>query len=142
MADTEGGNTLTDEQIKDILAKPYHRVVCPDEDAFLAQMLEFPGCLAGGNTQAEALQALEEGAAGWLIATAARGQPIPEPTERIWQSRRAQPAPEEVRALLKSCLLVLCTARDGQSWDKNMLKDFDFCIEAIRALGAKPEMKP
>ena len=36
------------DRVKTILAKPYHRMVCPDEDVYLAQMLEFPGseCLA------------------------------------------------------------------------------------------------
>ena len=45
-----------------------------------------------------------------------------------WEGEVAQ-----YRDAAKSALLVLCAARDGQSWHENMLKDFDFAIAAIRA---------
>jgi predicted RNase H-like HicB family nuclease len=66
----------------DILRKPYGRVVMPESDgSFRAEIIEFPGCLAVGDTASEALASLEEVAADWLEVALERGQPIPEPIE-------------------------------------------------------------
>ncbi|MGO9486222.1 MAG: type II toxin-antitoxin system HicB family antitoxin [Rhodomicrobium sp.] len=66
----------------EILRKPYGRVVMPEPDgSFRAEIVEFPGCLAVGDTAAEALASLEEVAADWLEIALERGQPIPEPIE-------------------------------------------------------------
>ena len=38
------------------------------------------------------------------------------------------------KVVLQIALLVLCAARDGQSWNTNFLKDFDQAIDGIRAM--------
>jgi predicted RNase H-like HicB family nuclease len=66
----------------EILRKPYARIVVPDEDgSFVAEIQEFPGCIAVGDTAAEALSNLHEVAESWLETTLARGQSIPQPIE-------------------------------------------------------------
>jgi antitoxin HicB len=64
------------------LKRPYGRVVIPEADGtFRSEILEFPGCIAVGDTSAEALAALEDVAASWLESSLARGKAIPEPLE-------------------------------------------------------------
>jgi predicted RNase H-like HicB family nuclease len=64
------------------LKRPYGRVVVPESDGtFRAEIMEFPGCIATGDTAAEALASLENVAESWLEATTARGQHVPEPME-------------------------------------------------------------
>lgn len=66
----------------EILKRPYHRVVVSDESGlFGAEISEFPGCLAVGDTAAEALANLEDVAEGWLLGVIELKQPIPEPFE-------------------------------------------------------------
>ena len=66
----------------DILKRPYHRVVVPDEDgSFSAEISEFPGCIATGDTAVEALSALEEVALSWIEVALANRQTIPAPEE-------------------------------------------------------------
>lgn len=66
------------------LKKPYARLVVPEQDGtFRAEIMEFPGCIAVGDTASEALATLEEVAKSWLEATLAKGQVIPEPMENI-----------------------------------------------------------
>ena len=44
----------------ELLRKPYGRLVMPDDDGtFRAEMLEFPGCIAVGDTAFDALASLE-----------------------------------------------------------------------------------
>jgi predicted RNase H-like HicB family nuclease len=65
-----------------ILKKPYARQVIPQEDGlYKAEILEFPGCFAVGDSAIEALASLEEIAIDWLAATIAQGQNIPEPSD-------------------------------------------------------------
>jgi|SRR5215510_562994 len=64
------------------LKRPYGRVVIPEEDgSFRAEIVEFPGCIAVGDTAAEALANLERVADSWLQATLAKGLHVPEPVE-------------------------------------------------------------
>jgi predicted RNase H-like HicB family nuclease len=64
------------------LRRPYGRMVVPESDGtFRAEIMEFPGCLATGETAAEALANLEATAMGWLEATIARGQHVPDPID-------------------------------------------------------------
>jgi predicted RNase H-like HicB family nuclease len=64
------------------LKRPYSRVVVPEADgSYRGEVLEFPGCIAVGDTAAETLANLEEVAASWLESVIARGQSIPEPLE-------------------------------------------------------------
>lgn len=64
------------------LKKPYARVVVPETDgSFTAEILEFPGCVASGDTASNALANLEEVAIDWIDATLEQGQDIPEPLD-------------------------------------------------------------
>ncbi|MBV8565277.1 MAG: toxin-antitoxin system HicB family antitoxin [Methylobacteriaceae bacterium] len=64
------------------LKRPYGRTVVPERDGtFRAEIIEFPGCIATGDTASEALANLDRVAESWLEATLARGQHIPEPVE-------------------------------------------------------------
>jgi predicted RNase H-like HicB family nuclease len=64
------------------LKQPYGRVVVPEDDGtFRAEIVEFPGCIAVGDTAAEALANLESVAESWLQATIAKGLHVPEPIE-------------------------------------------------------------
>jgi len=66
----------------EILRQPYGRIVVPDSDGtYRAEIVEFPGCIATGDTAAEALANLEDTAWDWLEAVIERGQRIPEPVE-------------------------------------------------------------
>ena len=62
------------------LKKPYARVLIPEEDGtYSAELLEFPGCFADGDTPGDAIQNLEEAAVSWIEAASGQGQDIPEP---------------------------------------------------------------
>ena len=62
------------------LKKPYARILVPTEDGrFSAEVLEFPGCYAHGNTPDEAFRRLEDAAGSWIEAALEQGQAIPEP---------------------------------------------------------------
>src|SRR5882762_8764153 len=64
------------------LKRPYGRVVVPESDGtFRAEIMEFPGCIATGDTAAKALTSLEIVAESWLEATIARGLHVSEPME-------------------------------------------------------------
>jgi antitoxin HicB len=65
---------------EEYLKEPYSRVLIPDErGGYSAEMLEFPGCFAEGETADEAMQALERAAQSWIQAALEQGQDIPEP---------------------------------------------------------------
>jgi predicted RNase H-like HicB family nuclease len=71
------------------LRRPYARIVIPEIDGtYRGEILEFPGCIATGDTPAETLHSLEEVAAEWLAAALAQNQPIPEPAENTEFSGR------------------------------------------------------
>jgi antitoxin HicB len=64
------------------LKRPYSRVVIPENDGtYRSEILEFPGCIASGDTAAQALASLEDVAESWLESILARGQSVPEPFE-------------------------------------------------------------
>jgi len=66
------------------LKRPYGRVVVPESDGtFQAEIIEFPGCIAVGDTAGEALANLERVADSWLQATIAKGLRVPEPIESV-----------------------------------------------------------
>jgi predicted RNase H-like HicB family nuclease len=67
---------------REYLSRPYGRVVVPETDGtFRAEIIEFPGCIATGDTAAKALSSLEDVAESWLEATLAKGQRVPDPIE-------------------------------------------------------------
>jgi predicted RNase H-like HicB family nuclease len=54
-----------------------------DEDqAFVAEVPELPGCAAHGDTQASALASAQEAIALWIETAKEFGDPIPEPKGR------------------------------------------------------------
>lgn len=74
--------TTTERLAKVYLARPYARVVIPEDDgSFRAEIVEFPGCMATGDTPAEAVESLEGAALDWLIAVIESDQSVPEPLE-------------------------------------------------------------
>src|SRR5258707_2691027 len=69
-------NKNLDEYIK----QPYARILIPNEDgSYSAEILEFPGCFAEGETANEAMQNLEAAARSWIEASLEQGHDIPEP---------------------------------------------------------------
>jgi predicted HicB family RNase H-like nuclease len=65
----------------DYLKEPYSRVVIPDEESgtYTAQLLEFPGCIAEGDSVQEAYERLEKAALNWIEAALGLGQDVPPP---------------------------------------------------------------
>jgi predicted RNase H-like HicB family nuclease len=72
---------LANLPVETILARPYSRVLVPDSESgsITARILEFPGCIAEGDSVEEALQNLEKAASGWIEAALDLGQEIPVP---------------------------------------------------------------
>lgn len=65
---------------KEILRRPYSRVLTPEEDGgFSGSVLEFPGCFAQGDTAADAYANLESAAESWVEAAFEQQIEIPEP---------------------------------------------------------------
>jgi predicted RNase H-like HicB family nuclease len=50
-----------------------------DDDAFIAEVHELPGCAGDGETHQEALAAVEQVAHEWIETARGLGRPIPEP---------------------------------------------------------------
>jgi len=65
---------------QDILREPYARLLTPAEDGtYTAEILEFSGCYAEGDTAEEAITNLENAAASWIEAAIEQRQEIPSP---------------------------------------------------------------
>ncbi len=54
-----------------------------DDDAFIAEVPELPGCAADGPTYQEALAAVEVVVRQWIETARDLGRPIPEPRGRL-----------------------------------------------------------
>jgi predicted RNase H-like HicB family nuclease len=54
-----------------------------EDNAFVADVPELPGCMAHGDTQASALQNIQEAMSGWIEVAAELGRSIPEPRGRL-----------------------------------------------------------
>jgi len=66
--------------VQDYLKEPYARILIPEEEGgYSAEILEFSGCFAEGETADEAMQALERAADAWIQAALDQGQEIPPP---------------------------------------------------------------
>lgn len=62
------------------LKEPYSRILIPNDDGtFSAEILEFPGCFAEGDTPEEAIRSLEGAAESWIEANLEQGLDVPEP---------------------------------------------------------------
>lgn len=69
------------KSINDYLAEPYVRIVIPDDTGYFAEILEFPGCIASGDTPGEAYSNLEDVAKEWIQAELEKGHEIPPPSD-------------------------------------------------------------
>jgi len=75
------------ENLRSYLQQPYARIVIPDESgSFHAEILEFPGCYAQGDTPNEAYENLEQTAIAWIETCLERGQEVPEPANNVGYS--------------------------------------------------------
>lgn len=71
---------MTQKSAQEYLKQPYARILIPDEEGgYSAEILEFPGCFAEGETADETMQALERAAESWIEAALEQGQDIPAP---------------------------------------------------------------
>lgn len=50
-----------------------------EDDAFVAEVPELPGCMAHGSTQETALREINEAMRLWIETAREDGQPVPEP---------------------------------------------------------------
>lgn len=50
-----------------------------NDDAFVAEVPELPGCMAHGDTQESALKSVNQAMALWIDTAKEFGDPIPEP---------------------------------------------------------------
>jgi predicted RNase H-like HicB family nuclease len=50
-----------------------------EDDAFVAEVPELPGCMAHGNTKEDALKNINEAMELWIDVARDNGDPIPEP---------------------------------------------------------------
>jgi predicted RNase H-like HicB family nuclease len=55
----------------------------PEDNAFIAEVPELPGCMADGSTKAKALAAAERVAREWIETAKQLGRPIPAPRGRL-----------------------------------------------------------
>ncbi|MBV8056768.1 MAG: type II toxin-antitoxin system HicB family antitoxin [Deltaproteobacteria bacterium] len=63
------------------LNQPYARILIPDpKGGFSAEILEFPGCFAEGDTADDAIDNLERTARSWIEVALSQGQEIPPPS--------------------------------------------------------------
>ena len=53
-----------------------------EDDAFVADVPELPGCMAHGSSHAEALSNAEQAVALWIETARDLGRPIPQPKGR------------------------------------------------------------
>src|SRR5665811_625475 len=67
------------------LKEPYSRVLIPDEESgtYTAVILEFPGCIAQGDTPQAAHEHLEDAAKEWIKAALDLKQEIPSPSQSV-----------------------------------------------------------
>ena len=54
-----------------------------EDQAFLAEVPELPGCMAHGDTQDAALHHAQEAMTAWIEVAQEIGRPIPEPRGRL-----------------------------------------------------------
>jgi antitoxin HicB len=67
-------------ELERYLALPYTRELVPEDDGtWYARVLELPGCMTVGDTQAEALANLDDAMATWIEAKLEDRESIPEP---------------------------------------------------------------
>jgi len=125
---------MNDNDAKHYLQQPYARIVIPEEKGgYHAEILEFPGCYAQGESVGEAYKNLEKAAGAWIEASLANGQMIPEPSSALGYSgnvllrlprsihRQAAKMAERDRTSLNQYLLSAVSARVGADEFYNVL---------------------
>ena len=77
--------TKTIKMTEKYLKEPYSRVLIPDDESgtYTAVILEFPGCIAQGDTPQEAYEHLEDAAKDWIAAALDLKQEIPSPSQSL-----------------------------------------------------------
>jgi len=116
-----------EKEIESFLLRPYQRVIIPDEEGgFTSTIQEFPGCIAEGETPAEAYENLERVARDWLEGALEQGLPVPLPTAaneysgRVvvrlprWLHRRAVEAAHNEHVSLNTFLVSSVAERLGE----------------------------
>jgi antitoxin HicB len=69
-------------KLREYLAKPYAGELIRNEDGtWYARVVELKGCMTEGDTEEEALEALDDAIKGWLEVSIEDKEPIPEPLE-------------------------------------------------------------
>jgi|SRR3989339_139847 predicted RNase H-like HicB family nuclease len=70
---------------EEFLKEPYSRILIPDEESgtYTAVILEFPGCIAQGDTPQEAYEHLEDAAKDWIEVALDLKQEIPSPSQSL-----------------------------------------------------------
>lgn len=108
------------------LQRPYTRILIPDETGgFHAEILEFPGCFAQGETPDEAYKDLEGAAESWIESRLAQHLEVPEPFNNVGYSgkialrlpkslhKRAVMIAERDKTSLNSFLITAVASRVG-----------------------------
>jgi predicted RNase H-like HicB family nuclease len=92
--------------IDEYMRRPYSRVLIPDADTgtYTAEVAEFPGCVAQGDSPKEAYEALEEVAREWLAATIDAGKAVPDAlAENEYSGRIALRLPRSLHKQAAEC---------------------------------------
>ena len=132
------------------LAQPYVRILIPDANGgFSAELLEFPGCFAEGETANEAFANLEKAASSWVEVALSQGQEIPPPTASYgYSGRLVLRLPRELHRLasrkanrdrvsLNQCLVTAIAAWVGAD---NLYQRLADRLERISASHPSPKM--
>jgi len=72
---------LRDDRIEQIVSQPYRHELRRNEDGtWFARVVELPGCMTEGDTEAEALDNLQDAMREWVRTQLEDGDPIPPPS--------------------------------------------------------------
>jgi antitoxin HicB len=103
--------------VEEVVVKNYPvEVRWSDEDeAWIADVYDLPGCLAHGKTRAAAVKAADEAAALWLEVAAEEKRPIPEPSTNEASGNIALRLPKSLHVRLRRA-----AERDGVSLNQHI----------------------
>lgn len=114
-----------------VLRQPYSRVLTPDEESgtYTARIQEFPGCVAQGDSPAEAYEKLEQAARSWIVAAQDLGQEIPRPrTDEAFSGRILLRLPKSLHR--KAAAMA---EQDGTSLNQFIVTAVAECVGASKA---------
>jgi antitoxin HicB len=82
---------MTDDEreqlIQQIVSRPYRKVISgDDQEGYLAEAPELPGCVTTGQTVEEAMEMLRDAMEGWVECALLAGDAIPEPESALSRS--------------------------------------------------------